>query len=109
MMASLLTDGSMAEALLQGAWLRAPPLVTTPVPVVRCFMARARTPKTTPRSTASDRALKTAPAATASSAAVARRAYDLYVARGREDGHDVDDWLQAERELQTAAGASEAI
>ena len=30
---------------------------------------------------------------------VARRAYDLYLARGCEHGHDVDDWLQAEREL----------
>ena len=29
---------------------------------------------------------------------VARRAYELYLARGCEDGHDVDDWLQAERE-----------
>lgn len=31
---------------------------------------------------------------------VARRAYDLYLARGRADGHDVDDWLEAERELK---------
>jgi hypothetical protein len=31
---------------------------------------------------------------------IARRAYELYLARGCEDGHDVDDWLQAERELQ---------
>ena len=31
---------------------------------------------------------------------VARRAYALYLARGREDGHDVDDWMQAERELR---------
>ena len=30
---------------------------------------------------------------------VASRAYDIYVERGWEDGHDVDDWLQAEREL----------
>ncbi len=30
---------------------------------------------------------------------IARRAYSLYVMRGREDGHDLDDWLQAEREL----------
>lgn len=34
---------------------------------------------------------------------VARRAYDLYLARGREDGRDVDDWLQAERELRDSA------
>jgi len=27
------------------------------------------------------------------------RAFELYEARGREDGHDLDDWLQAETEL----------
>jgi Protein of unknown function (DUF2934) len=27
------------------------------------------------------------------------RAYQLYVERGRADGEDVGDWLQAEREL----------
>ena len=26
------------------------------------------------------------------------RAYQIYVERGGTDGHDVDDWLQAERE-----------
>ena len=30
---------------------------------------------------------------------VAQRAYERYVARGREDGHDVEDWFEAEREL----------
>jgi hypothetical protein len=30
---------------------------------------------------------------------VERRAYDLYEQRGREDGHDWDDWFQAEREV----------
>jgi len=30
---------------------------------------------------------------------VRRRAFDLYEQRGREDGHDLDDWLQAESEL----------
>jgi hypothetical protein len=33
-------------------------------------------------------------------ALIAQRAYALYLARGREDGHDVEDWLQAERELR---------
>ena len=37
---------------------------------------------------------------------VARRAYDLYLARGREDGHDVDDWMQAERELRASSGTA---
>jgi hypothetical protein len=31
---------------------------------------------------------------------IARRAYDRYLARGREHGHDLEDWLQAERALR---------
>lgn len=31
--------------------------------------------------------------------AVKRRAFDLFVDRGRETGHELDDWLQAEREI----------
>jgi hypothetical protein len=27
------------------------------------------------------------------------RAYQIYIERGCPDGHDVDDWLQAEHEL----------
>jgi Protein of unknown function (DUF2934) len=30
---------------------------------------------------------------------VRRRAYELYEQRGREEGRDLDDWLQAESEL----------
>ena len=30
---------------------------------------------------------------------ISQRAYELYEARGRVDGHDVEDWLQAEREI----------
>lgn len=33
---------------------------------------------------------------------VARRAFELYCERGCQDGHDVQDWLQAERELRAA-------
>jgi DUF2934 family protein len=33
---------------------------------------------------------------------IARRAYELYLRRGCEPGHEVDDWLQAERELKQA-------
>jgi DUF2934 family protein len=40
---------------------------------------------------------------------IRRRAFELYELRGREDGHDQDDWLQAESELvqqrARAAGA----
>jgi hypothetical protein len=31
---------------------------------------------------------------------IAQRAYDIYLARGAEEGHALDDWLQAERELR---------
>ena len=31
---------------------------------------------------------------------IARRAFQLYEARGCQSGHDVEDWLEAERELQ---------
>ena len=52
---------------------------------------------------ASDSSVKApAQAATVSGNDVAGRAYDLYLARGREPGHDVDDWLQAEREFRSA-------
>jgi hypothetical protein len=30
---------------------------------------------------------------------IAARAYDRYLARGRADGQDLEDWLAAEREL----------
>ena len=30
---------------------------------------------------------------------IRRRAYEIYLARGEEPGRDVEDWLQAEREL----------
>jgi len=40
---------------------------------------------------------------------IARRAYELYEARGREDGYDLQDWLCAEAEIvghtAKAAGA----
>ncbi len=31
---------------------------------------------------------------------IARRAYELYLARGATDGHAEQDWMQAERELK---------
>jgi hypothetical protein len=33
---------------------------------------------------------------------IARRAYELYQARGGEAGRDMDDWLKAEREILSA-------
>jgi len=43
---------------------------------------------------------------------IRRRAYELYERRGREDGHEVEDWLQAEAELaseRTKLLAGEAV
>jgi len=40
------------------------------------------------------------PAATIDRDLLAQRAYELYLARGGEDGRDLEDWLTAERELQ---------
>jgi len=34
---------------------------------------------------------------------IARRAYEIYLARGCADGQDVQDWIQAERELRKQA------
>jgi hypothetical protein len=36
-------------------------------------------------------------------AEVARRAHEIYMARGGSHGCDLDDWLQAERELKANA------
>jgi hypothetical protein len=40
--------------------------------------------------------------------AVALRAFHLYCERGCTDGHDLDDWLQAERELRGDATSTAA-
>jgi Protein of unknown function (DUF2934) len=37
---------------------------------------------------------------------IARRAYALYLSRECEHGHDVDDWLRAERELREITGSA---
>jgi len=31
---------------------------------------------------------------------IERRAYEIYLERGSEPGQDLDDWLQAEREIK---------
>jgi len=33
---------------------------------------------------------------------IRRRAYEIYLERGEELGHELEDWLQAERELEDA-------
>jgi hypothetical protein len=34
------------------------------------------------------------------SAEIGRRAYEIFLQRGSVDGHDLDDWLQAEHDLK---------
>jgi Protein of unknown function (DUF2934) len=69
------------------------------------MMAQAKTGEKT--ATAADRSSKSpARPATLMTDDIAHRAYDLYVSRGREDGHDVEDWMQAERELRTGSAAA---
>jgi hypothetical protein len=36
---------------------------------------------------------------------IRQRAHELYVAHGQEDGHDLDEWLQAEAEI-SASGST---
>jgi hypothetical protein len=38
---------------------------------------------------------------------IARRAYEIHVERGSDAGHDLDDWLRAEHELQREAAVNE--
>ena len=40
---------------------------------------------------------------------VARRAYELFIARGQAEGHDVEDWLEAERQLEAESGSGRAV
>ena len=58
--------------------------------------------------TAADRPSKSLPNRTSTMTGrdIARRAYELYEKRGGEHGHDLDDWLQAERELQDALSST---
>ena len=39
---------------------------------------------------------------------VPRRAYELYLERGGQDGHDVEDWLRAEADVMRGCGQSAA-
>lgn len=68
-------------------------------------MAKAKTHERA--ATASDRAPKPpAQPATVTNSDVTRRAYELYLGRGCEHGHDVEDWLQAQRELRTSSATA---
>lgn len=40
---------------------------------------------------------------------IRRRAYELYEQRGRVDGHELDDWLQAEFEVTQRKASAVAV
>ena len=40
---------------------------------------------------------------------IAKRAYEIYEERGREDGYDVEDWLTAEEEIEFELSAGPFI
>lgn len=61
-------------------------------------MSTAGPAKAQPRRRRIDRA-QDRPQVSATAQDVARRAYDLFLARGCEHGHDLDDWLSAERDV----------
>jgi hypothetical protein len=58
--------------------------------------AKASAPKS---AKASNMSMKAGGAPTFES--IAKRSYELYLARGAQPGHEVEDWLAAEAELST--------
>jgi len=70
-------------------------------------MARAVKKTTTKNIVAMPRPAATSEAPP-NSADIARRAFELYCDRGYQDGYDVQDWLQAERELGAARTSTAA-
>ncbi len=40
---------------------------------------------------------------------IAEAAYYRYLKRGAQPGHDLDDWLQAERELRVEAAVDDVV
>ncbi len=63
---------------------------------------QVQTPETAAAASADDRSFSAGgPAASSPTREdIARRAYEIYAARGGTDGYDIEDWLQAERELR---------
>jgi Protein of unknown function (DUF2934) len=49
--------------------------------------------------------ITTMPSPVISEEMIRARAYDLYESRGREPGHDEQDWLRAEQEINGACGS----
>jgi Protein of unknown function (DUF2934) len=62
----------------------------------------------TRRQTRFDRTAAEVSAQSNSEEEIRRRAYELYEARGRGDGHDLEDWLEAETEITGRAESAAA-
>jgi Protein of unknown function (DUF2934) len=65
---------------------------------------KAKSRKTTTKSEAPVTAA--AVTVTVTEAEIARRAFEVFCARGGQHGRALDDWLQAERELLNAANSN---
>jgi hypothetical protein len=88
----------------EGAWIRKNPRCDE-----RELVKKTREGFNMAQHTDSDRrrsADATRPGAAPNAEDVARRAYELYEARGGEPGADLDDWLKAESELRTLRKAN---
>ena len=60
--------------------------------------------KATPKTVSIDAAHHQSDTAVDTGEKIRSRAYELYERRGRTDGHDLEDWLQAEAEGTTQKG-----
>ena len=99
------TPDPSAPRLRRGT-ARRTPAISTPLPV-----APAATPDAidtapdrgyaTPNSGFGTRESETAPERAPSYEEIAEVAYHRYLRRGASDGHDFDDWVEAERELRS--------
>lgn len=68
--------------------------------MAKTITTKAKTRKTTTK--LETPAVPAAPALTVTEAEIARRAFEVFCARGGQHGRALDDWLQAERELLSA-------
>ena len=71
----------------------------------------AKSPRTTIKNVLAiprPRSMTRSRSTTLTTEAIAARAFALYEERGCQHGHDLDNWLQAERELQQTVGSSAA-
>ena len=66
---------------------------------------RRKPEATIPAQTAAPQSAGDTTAATLDRDRVAQRAYEIYLARGCQEGQDLEDWLCAERELTSREGS----